>query len=282
MIFKFGIMTLKNKVAVVTGGSGGIGKVVAEVLVKNGATVIIIGKKQKKLKGVVNSFEEKGFKIDCEKCDISNVSEVSRVVIKIIALLKRIDILVNCAGVQSPIGPFVDNTFLAWEKNIKVNLLGTVLMSKKVIPYMIKRKSGYIINFAGGGATSSRPNFSAYAAAKTAIVRFTEVLADEVRRYNINVNAVSPGAVNTKMTEEVLKVGMKAGLKELTDVKRRIKEGGTSPELVANLIVFLSSAKSKGLSGRLISAVWDKWQEWDAKAIREIMKSDKYTLRRIK
>ena len=274
-------MEFENKVIIVTGGTGGIGSAVAEALAQEGARVIIVGRSKKKIETALKFFQGKNIRIFSEECDVSREGDVRRLVRRVIASFRKIDILVNCAGVQSPIGPFIGNSFSDWEKNIRVNLLGTVLMCKAVIPYMIKRKSGSVVNFAGGGAASARPNFSAYATAKAAVVRFTEVLADEVKKCGIRMNAIAPGAVNTAMTHEVLKAGRKAGEKELADVKKRLKNGGTSPELAADLVLFLASDRSKGLSGKLISAVWDNWRQWGRKDIEKIMKSDRYTLRRI-
>jgi len=147
---------------------------------------------------------------------------------------------------------------------------------------MMEQKSGSIVNFSGGGSTSSRPNFSSYAVSKTGVVRFTEVVAQEVKKYGVRVNAVSPGAVNTFMTEEVLQAGKLAGKRELEDVKKRLKEGGVSPNLVSELVLFLASNKSRPLTGRLISAIWDDWRNWQKKDIENIMKGEQYTLRRIK
>ena len=255
----------------VTGGAGGIGSVIVEKFLKSGATVVVLDRVKSSQLAAANY-----------RADLSNLASAKKVVDAILKKYRHVDILVNCAGMQAPIGPFVENEFSDWEKNIRVNLLGTVALTSAVLPSMIKRKSGSIVNFAGGGATSSRPNLSAYAVAKTGVVRFTEVVADEVKKYGVRINAVSPGAVNTAMTYEVLKIGRKAGRKELEDVKNRLKRGGTPPELVADLVLFLVSDRSRKLSGKLISAVWDGWQKWSGKDIEKIMKSDKYALRRIK
>jgi NAD(P)-dependent dehydrogenase (short-subunit alcohol dehydrogenase family) len=125
---------------------------------------------------------------------------------------------------------------------------------------MIDNKKGKIINLSGGGSTSARPNFSAYAVAKTGIVRFTENLAEEVREFNIDVNAVAPGAVNTKMLDDVLNAKSLAG-KEYAEALNRKEKGGNDPELAADLIVFLASGLSDGITGKLISAPWDPWNE---------------------
>ena len=109
----------------------------------------------------------------------------------------------------------------------------------------------------------------------------TEILSDEVGKYGIDINAIAPGAVNTHMLDEVIKAGERAGKRELEEAKKRVKDGGTPPELAADLAVLLASSKSNGLSGRIISAAWDNWKSWDREKIKEITKSEKYKLRRL-
>lgn len=283
-------MKLKEKVAIITGGSGGIGKTIAEFFIREGARVIILSRDRKGIAAVIKEIAEvAGGKavaknIEGAACDVADYEAVVRVVRSIAKKHHRIDVLVNCAGIQAPIGPFADDRMEDWEHNVAVNLFGTVHMCKAVLPAMMKRRGGShggtIINFAGGGATSSRPNFTPYAVAKTGIVKFTEILADELKPYHIRVNAISPGGVNTGMLAEVLAVGARAGKQEIAVSKQRLKDGGVSPEIPAALAVFLASRDSAGLTGRLISAPWDKWSTWRKKDIQRIMQTDKLTLRR--
>lgn len=288
-------MKLRDKVAIVTGGSRGIGKTVAEFFVREGARVFILARDRKEIAGAVKEIEEvvgmesgRGNKghIAGAVCDVADAKAVARVIGGIGRRHHRIDILVNCAGVQAPIGPFATNKIEDWEKNIGVNLFGTMATIKAVLPFMMKSgkrgHGGSIINFAGGGSTSSRPNFSAYAVAKTGVVRLTEILADELRASHIRVNAISPGGVNTMMLAEVLKTGARAGKQELTRAIKQFEDGGVAPEVPAALAVFLASSDSDGLTGRLVSAPWDKWKTWDKRTIKRIMATEKMTLRRIK
>ena len=268
-------MKLKGKVAIVTGGAGGIGSVVAAHLAREGAMVVVFARHR-------NALDPRAaVGISTIVCDIANFSVVLRAVKTVAKRHKKIDILVNCAGIQAPIGAFAENGMKAWEANIETNLFGTAHMCKAVISFMMKRKAGAIINFSGGGATGSRPNFSAYAVAKTGIVKLTEILADELAPYHIRVNVVAPGAVNTRMLREVLKAGARAGKAELTASKKRAKEGGVAPELAAELVIFLASDASVGLTGRLVSAPWDGWKKWNKKDIKKIASSDALKLRRV-
>jgi NAD(P)-dependent dehydrogenase (short-subunit alcohol dehydrogenase family) len=181
-------------------------------------------------------------------------------------------VLVNNAAVQGPIGPTDAVDWDAWEHTIRVNLLGTVLMTRAVLPGMRERGRGKIINLSGGGATGPRPNFSAYAASKAAVVRFTETLAHELRGTGIDVNAIAPGALNTRMRDEVLQAGPERAGAEYEQAARR---GETSFEPATKLAVFLASSASDGISGRLLAALWDDWASLGE------LDDDAYTLRRV-
>jgi len=191
-----------------------------------------------------------------------------------------IDILVNAGGIQGPVGPFNDIDIDDWLDSLNINLIGTVLCCKYVLPTMMGRKKGKIINFSGGGATFSRTNFSAYSVAKAGVVRFTEILADELRPFNIQVNAISPGVIKTGMIDEIIKAGPDRGGPDYQQMKSKKEADFDSPELAADFVCFLASDKSNWITGRVISAIWDPWKEWKEKGQIELDK-DIYVLRRI-
>ena len=275
-------MLLKNKIAIITGAGGGIGSTIAQTFAKEGCSLILIDRAKPTLDRVSKKLEKYNCEFLAITADACNKKEVDNAVVVALKKFSKMDILVNTAGIQGPIGPFVNNDINKWIETINVNLNGTVLFIKAVLPVMLKQGSGKIINFSGGGAFNPRPNFSAYATSKAAVVRLTETLAEETKRYNIQINAISPGAVNTKMLEQVLKSGAEAaGVEFYEKAKRQKEEGGDSPQLAADLILFLSSEKSYNLSGKIISAKWDNWRDWDKEEISKIMSSDLYTLRRI-
>ncbi|MEW5803141.1 MAG: SDR family oxidoreductase [bacterium] len=272
---------LEGKKAVVTGGSRGIGKAIARAFLEEGASVAITGRNQDELEKTAEELSSFG-PVRSFKADISREQDARHMISEVLAAFGGVDILVNNAGIQGPIGRFWEVDFEDWVENIKVNCIGTARCVRQVLPIMISRKKGKIINLSGGGATSPRPYFSAYGTGKAAIVRFTETLAEEVRDYSIDVNAIAPGAVNTRMLEEVLEAGgAKAGEKELQEARQRSETGGVSPFAAAALAVFLASPESDGLTGRLVSAVWDDWRQFGPDRIREIMSGNLYTLRRV-
>src|SRR5205823_3330425 len=170
--------------------------------------------------------------------------------------------LVNNAGIYGPIGRLEEVDWTEWERAVRVNLLGSVLTARAIVPHMRANGYGKIIQLSGGGATAPLPRLSAYAASKAAVVRFAETLAEEVRDSGIDVNAIAPGALDTRLLDEVLEAGPeRAGSEFHRRMLKQKKTGGTPLERGASLAVYLASAASDGITGRLISAPWDQWEK---------------------
>ena len=273
-------MKLNNSVAIITGGGRGIGRAIACLFASEGAKVVIVSRTENEVKKAVDEIRGNGGIALGLPGDVSNILSVEQVVDETTRNFSTIDILVNDAAVQCPIGPFVNTDMKEWIRNFEINFFGTAMLCKAVLPVMMEKRKGKIINLSGGGSTLPRPFFCAYGVSKTAVVRFTETLADEVRDFNIQVNAIAPGAVNTRMLEEVISAGNLAGDAEMKAARRRKEEGGVSPEVPAGLALFLASKASDGITGKLISASWDSWGESDfVERLRG--DSDFATLRRI-
>lgn len=274
-------MILGDKVSIITGGSRGIGKAIAVAFAKEGSHLVLASRTEAELEASRQEIKQfSSTRIEICRTDVSKEEEVKALTDFTLETFGTIDVLVNCAGIQRPIGFVTDIESEKWLEAININLYGTLVCMKAVLPTMIENKKGKIINFSGGGALSPRARFSAYSASKAAVVRLTETLAEEVKEYNIDINAISPGAVNTRLLDEVLEAGEAAGKEELAKAIKQKQEGGTPPERAAELSLFLASSKSDGLTGRVISAVWDNWREIP-KYLNEIMASDIYTSRRI-
>lgn len=273
---------LMGKKALITGASEGFGRVVAEMFLKEGADVMICARNEEKLFHTREALLAlKSGKVEAKCCDIAIVSDVKALVAAAQDLLGSIDILVANAGIYGPKGVFEENDWAAWSEAIDINLKGSALLCHEIIPHFKQKKQGKIILLSGGGATKSMPNFSAYAASKAGLVRFGETLADELKAFNIDVNMIAPGAMNTRLLDEALSAGPeKVGENYYQQFLKQQVSGGTSPDKAAALIVFLASNDSNGLTGKLISAVWDPWQ--DLMQYKEDWENtDIYTLRRI-
>ncbi len=277
-------MTLDGRAAIVTGASRGLGMAVARQLVAEGADVLLVARDPEALRQTRTCLQEQapaGKRVLQQAADVSDPSQVEQVVRGALDGFGRVDALVCAAGVQGPIGPVEDVPFADWARTVEVNLFGSVLCCQAVLPSMRRRGYGKIVLLSGGGATRARPRFSAYAASKVAIVRFAETLADELAGSGIDVNAVAPGALNTRLLDEIERAGReRVGEAEYAALQRCRSEGGVPLETPARLITFLASAESDGISGRLISAVWDDWAALPAQRAR-LRDSDVYQLRRV-
>ena len=273
-------MKLKDKVAVVTGAGRGIGKAIALAFAREGADVVVVSRTPSEVKETAAQIGALGRHALALRVDVSRVQDVENMVASATEEFGRIDVLVNNAGILGPVGPLVENDVKHWIETIKVNLIGTFLCCKAVLPVMIAQRKGKIINLSGGGAAYPNPRFSAYATSKAAVVRLTDTLAEELTEFNIQVNAIAPGAINTGIQEEILAAGKVAGKKALAEARKVRETGGTHLNVPAALAVFLASEESKGLTGKLISAVWDDWQNL-GKRVSEIVSTDLYTLRRV-
>ncbi len=275
-------MRLQGKVAIITGGGRGIGEAIALAFAREGARLAIASRTQTELEQVAAQIRKMGGQVQVIRTDVSRQDDVLQLVEATLTTYGQIDILVNAAGVYGPIGPMWDIDVDEWIQAIQINLLGTFMCCHTVLPHMIESRQGKIVNFSGGGATSPLPRFTAYGVSKTASVRLTETLAEEVKEFNIQVNVVAPGAVDTRLQDQVLTAGERAG--DLLARIRRLREtgeGGVPRELPAQLVVFLASDDSDGLTGKLIAAPYDDWQSWDADRIAEVMSAPWFTLRRM-
>jgi NAD(P)-dependent dehydrogenase (short-subunit alcohol dehydrogenase family) len=275
---------LKGRNAVITGASQGLGLAIARAYVKAGAGVLLCARDAKTLDGAreqLTALAASGQMVATEAADVSRSGDVERVVAKALNIFPRLHILVNNAGIYGPKGSTEEVNWGEWVRAIEINLFGSVQMCCSVLPHFKKHRYGKIVQLSGGGATSPLPMLSAYAASKAAIVRFAETLAGEVIDYQIDVNAIAPGALNTRLLDEVLAAGPeKVGETFYQRSLKQKKQGGTPLETGAELAVFLGSSASDGITGKLISAVWDPWQELP-EHLRDLKETDVYTLRRI-
>ncbi|HLB55899.1 MAG TPA: SDR family oxidoreductase [Coxiellaceae bacterium] len=274
---------LFHKTAIITGASEGLGLVIAEHFIKAGANVVICARNKNKLDDALAALiplcEEN--KVIAITTDISSEIECNYCAKTTLDHFGKINILINNAGIHGAKGPVDEVDWDEWESAIDINLKGTVLMTRAVLSHMKKNHAGKIIMLSGGGATKPMPNMSAYAASKAAIVRFSETLADEVREFKIDVNAIAPGALNTRLLQDVLQAGPKLiGEKYYNQILAQQKNGGNDIHRAAALCEFLASDESNGISGKLISAIWDPWEKLSDHH-DELMTSDIYTLRRI-
>ncbi|HLP78459.1 MAG TPA: SDR family oxidoreductase [Candidatus Paceibacterota bacterium] len=277
-------MKLARRNALITGGSQGLGKAIVEAFVREGANVVFCARDAKTLAATRDDLQKlaaPGQKISAKSCDVSSETQVNELVSFAIAELGSLDILVNNAGVYGPMGPTESVPLDEWKRAIEINLYGVLLPCRAVIPHFKQRQRGKIVILSGGGATNPLPNISSYAASKAAVVRLMETFAEELRAFHVDVNAIAPGALATRLVDEVLAAGPeKVGQAFYEKNKKWKAEGATPLSYGANLAVYLASAESDGITGKLISAQWDAWSKLHEHR-DELAKSDIYCLRRI-
>jgi len=276
--------SLENRNAVITGANQGFGKAIAQAFVLAGTNVFLCARDESKLAEVQTELQgycKRHQRVEMMRADVSKRGDVDRLVSSALVDFSQIHILVNNAGVYGPMGAIEDVDWDEWVQAIEVNLFGSILITRALLPHFKNNHYGKIIQLSGGGATAPLPFLSAYAASKAGIVRFMETLAEEVKADGIDVNSVAPGALNTRLLDEVLEAGPeKVGGSFYERSVKQKAEGGSSLERGADLAVFLASAQSDGITGKLISAVWDPWEDFP-EHLDDLQKTDIYTLRRI-
>jgi NAD(P)-dependent dehydrogenase (short-subunit alcohol dehydrogenase family) len=276
--------TLVGRTALITGGTRGLGLEIARAYLRAGAAgVCICGRDISTLRQAVAELREiagPDQRVLGEPADVSSPESVERLVQAATTGLGELTILVSNAGVYGPMGAIHTVSWSDWTRAIEINLLGSVLPARALAGRFAQRGYGKVIQISGGGATKPLPGLSAYSASKAAVVRFAETLAGELLEHRVDVNSIAPGAMNTRMLDELLAAGpgaVEQGIYERAIEQRR--SGGASPAHAAGLAVFLGSAASDGITGKLLSAVWDPWRE--LLQHRDDLRSDVYTLRRI-
>jgi 3-oxoacyl-[acyl-carrier protein] reductase len=268
-------LNLLNKNILITGSSRGLGFELAKNLWNQGANLFLVSrtKSEELQKYFLENRIDLSQRFVWYKGDLSIENCLKQIFTNFTCMFGDIDVLINNAAIQQPIGNFYENDWYKWEKCISVNLFAPAKLIKYFIPNMLKRNCGKIINLSGGGSTSSRPYFSAYAVAKTGLIRLTEIVSDELKDSNITINCVAPGAMNTSMMDEILESN--SGEKEI-NIAKEVKNKNNTMDKGIELINWLISDESNHITGRLIAAQWD-----DYKNISIESNNNLYKLRRI-
>ncbi|MBK5294374.1 MAG: SDR family oxidoreductase [Acidobacteriia bacterium] len=268
---------LKDKGVLITGAGRGIGKRLAIGFAGEGAKLGLLARSRAELELTQLEIEHSGGAALRLRADVRDPEQMKAAVERMHAHFGDIHVLVCNAGVQGPVGPFLENNPKLWAETVETNLFGVMHSCAAVLPEMVERRRGKVLVVGGSGTARPRPNFTAYAASKSAVARFVETLAEELRDHNVQINCMAPGDTYTHMTDEILKAGEKAGEKDQAEALEVRITGGTGPEKQIALALFLASERSNHVSGKLIS-VKDDWKRLENTSVHP----EVYTLRRVK
>ena len=241
---------LKGQIAVVTGSGRGIGRAIALTLATAGAYTAVLARSESEVAKTAATIEEAGGRARAFVADVTDAAAVGTAMVEIERALGPVDLLVNNAATQGPMGPFWETDADEWWRTMAVNLRGPMLCSRAVLPKMLSRHAGRIVNIASSAVPIAY--FSSYVTSKTALIRFTETVANELRPFGVSLFAVGPGTVRTDMSEYAL--NSPEGRKWLPWFRRIFDEGLDVPiERPAQLVLRLATGQADTLTGRFLS-----------------------------
>jgi len=272
-------MTYK-KVILITGATGAIGACLAEHFSRAGYVLVLSGRSEEKLSALKEKIGQDTF---IYPADISDYKSVRKLLEYVEKEIGRLNVVIPAAGIYGEIGSIEKFDPQKWEETFRVNVFGAMCVVKYAVPLLKKSKQASVIFIAGGGE-GAMANFSAYVSSKGAILRLSETLASELAQYDINVNTISPGLINSGLVKQLVSVGSEvAGEKAYKDALAQMngQMETITPDKACELCVFLASEKARGLTGKLFAARWDDLEKIEAHK-DEIMKTDIYSSRRIK
>jgi len=243
---------LQGQLAVVTGGGRGVGRAVAQTVASAGAAVAVVARSNAEIDETARLIQQSGGSAQAFPADVADPAAAAGAMAAITKRLGPVDLLVNNAAAIKPFGPFWETDIAEWWCGMEVNMLGPLLCTRSVLPGMVARGRGRIINVASGAGTMSTPYYTGYVTSKTALIRFSECLALETKPYGVAVFSISPGTVRTRMSEYSL--NSREGQEWLPWFRRIFDEKIDVPaERPAQLVLELASGRLDALSGRFLS-----------------------------
>lgn len=275
-------MDIKKKINVtIIGSTGKIGLSLAEKYLKKGHNLNLFFRSNFKKKIIKNELDFSTYKkkINLLKFSSENENELIKSLKKNRVIFNKTDLLIITTGEKGEINNFFKSSIKKFKKTFFTNFMFYVVLFRNLFS-IIKAKKMLIILFSGGGSTSYRNSFASYSLSKLCLVKLTEIMSNEIENKRIRFNILAPGIIYSNMTKQILKNKNKNLKKEILKIKNNIKYSEKNLSKIYETINFLLSNKGKKISGKFISSAWDKIYELKTKKINELIKSDKYTLRR--
>jgi NAD(P)-dependent dehydrogenase (short-subunit alcohol dehydrogenase family) len=249
-------LELRGQVAIVTGGGRGIGRAAAQLLASRGASVAVVSRTRAEVDETAAAIARGAGRALAIAADVTDSAAVAALAARVERELGAVDLLVNAAGVARPYGPSWEVDPGEWWRAFEVNVRGAFLCARAVLPGMIARRRGRIVNVSSGSGNVAFPYVSAYCASKAALTRWTEVVAAEAREHGVSAFAIEPGTVRTAMTEDVLRGP--EGRRWIPWFSKIFEDGrDVTPEHAADLVATLASGRLDALSGCFLSRADD-------------------------
>tara|TARA_A100001011_G_scaffold114127_1_gene120792 strand:- start:13668 stop:14516 length:849 start_codon:yes stop_codon:yes gene_type:complete len=276
------MVTKQKKLNIVILGTGSaIGDYLINRFYVEKHNLLLVGQNKSKFEVLKKKLIKQKYQIiNFDRFDITNKNKVLNFIKKNKNFIKKADLIINTIGEQGEINNFFNLNIGKFRKTLNINFFSYVFLIKSLYKLIKNSKNSLIIVFSGGGVTDRRDNFSPYCISKVALVKLVEILSYEFKNKNIRINAIAPGIIKSRMTQNLLKSKKKLSKEEIKKINKELINSQYSLNNIYLLINFLLSKNARNISGKLISSRWDKFKNWNKSKINKIIFSDIFTIRR--
>lgn len=275
-------ITKKKIRIIIFGASGSIGSYLAKEYMSQNSELLLFVKNFESKEKILNKLKfQSSSKIIVDQLNLKNFSSINKKINKYKSFVKNTDIIINATGSLGEIRNILNVNFKKFKNTMDINFFSNLVLLQNLSKFIRNNKNLLIIFFSGGGVTSYRKNFGTYSISKLSLVKFVEIVSNEINNKNVRINAIAPGIIQSKMIDATMNNKKLVSKKEIKKIERDIKYSGDGLKKLFKVINFLSSNKGKQITGKLISSKWDNIETWNKKKIKKLINKDFYNLRRI-
>ncbi len=272
----------KNMKIIIFGAAGAIGNYLTKKYLENNHEVLLFVKDPRSKRELLKLLNLDNLdKVIIDHLNIEKKNSIKKKINKHIFFFRNSDLIINATGDLGEIKNVLDLDLKKFEKTLNINFFSNLFILQKILKSTKKNKRLSIIIFSGGGVTSYRKNFCAYSISKIALVKLVEIVSKEIGNKLIQINAISPGIIKSKMIDITLQNKKLVSKNEILKIKKQVSKSNKTLNNLFNFINFLQSKKGRKISGKLISSKWDNIENWNRKKIERLCKSDLYSIRRV-
>ena len=276
-----GITKKKIKI-IIFGASGSIGSYLTNEYMSQNSELLLFVKNFESKKKILNKLKfQSSTKIIVDQLNLKNFSSINKKINKYKSFVKNTDIIINATGSLGEIRNILNVNFKKFKNTMDINFFSNLVLLQNLSKFIRNNKNLLIIFFSGGGVTSYRKNFGTYSISKLSLVKFVEIVSNEINNKNVRINAIAPGIIQSKMIDATMNNKKLVSKKEIKKIERDLKYSSDGLKKLFKVINFLNSNKGKQITGKLISSKWDNIETWNKKKIKKLINKDFYNLRRI-